>query len=108
MPKYLFHGSYTLDGVRGVLSDGGSKRREAARQAIESAGAKMEAFYFAFGTDDVVVLVDAPDNASAAALSLAIGAAGAFRGTTTVLLTPEEFDRAAAKAREVRYAPPGR
>ncbi|MDR7554438.1 MAG: GYD domain-containing protein [Armatimonadota bacterium] len=108
MPKYLYHGSYTLDGIRGVLADGGSKRRDAARQAIESLGGKMDAFYFAFGADDVVVLVDVPDNVSAAALSLAIGAAGAFRGTTTVLLTPDEFDSAASKARNVKYAPPGR
>ncbi len=108
MPKYLYHGSYTLEGIRGVLADGGSKRRDAARQAVESLGGRMEAFYFAFGTDDVVVLVDVPDNVSAAALSLAIGAAGAFRGTTTVLLTPDEFDSAAGKARNVKYAPPGR
>jgi uncharacterized protein with GYD domain len=76
MPKYLYHGSYTLDGVRGVLTDGGSRRRDAARHAVESLGGTMDAFYFAFGADDVVVLVDVPDNVSAAALSLAIGIGG--------------------------------
>jgi uncharacterized protein with GYD domain len=105
MPKYLFQGSYTLDGVRGVLKDGGSKRRAAAQQALESVGGRVEAFYFAFGSDDVVVTVDAPDNVSVAAVSLAIAAAGGFRGRTTVLLTPEEMDQAAKKA--VTYRPPG-
>lgn len=106
MPKYLFQGSYTLEGVKGLLKDGGAKRRAAAQQAVESVGGKVEAFYFAFGTNDVVTIVDAPDNASVAAVSLAVAASGAFAGHTTVLLTPEEVDQATKKA--VRYTPPGR
>ncbi len=106
MPKYLFQGSYTLEGVQGLLKDGGSKRRAAARQAVESVGGKVEAFYFAFGTNDVVTIVDAPDNVSIAAVSLAIAASGAFGGHTTVLLTPEEVDQATQKT--VRYTPPAR
>lgn len=105
MAKYLFQGSYTVEGIKGLLKDGGSKRRAAAQQAIESVGGKLEAFYFSFGKNDVVALVDAPDNASVAAISLAISASGAFGGSTTVLLTPEEIDQAAKKA--VRYRPPG-
>jgi uncharacterized protein with GYD domain len=105
MARYLFHGSYTLEGIRGVVKDGGSKRRAAAQQALASVGGKLESFYFAFGEDDVVALVEAPDNVSAAAVSMAIGAAGGFRGKTTVLLTPEEMDEAAKKA--VAYRPPG-
>jgi len=105
MPKYLFQGSYTLEGVKGVLKDGGSNRRAAAQQAIESVGGKVEAFYFTFGKEDVVILVDAPDNASVAGVSLAVAAAGGFRGHTTALLTPEEIDQATKKT--VRYRPPG-
>ena len=105
MPKYLFQGSYTLEGVRGILRDGGSKRRAAAQQALESVGGKVEAFYFTFGKNDVVAIVDAPDNVSVAAVSLAIAAAGGFNGHTTVLLTPEETDEAVKKA--VKYRAPG-
>jgi uncharacterized protein with GYD domain len=105
MPKYLFQGSYTLEGVRGVLKDGGSKRRAAAQQALESVGGKVEGFYFTLGSNDVIALVDVPDNVSVAAVSMAIAAGGGFRGQTTVLLTPEEMDAAAKKA--VAYRAPG-
>jgi uncharacterized protein with GYD domain len=105
MAKYLVQGSYTLDGIRGMAKDGGTKRRGIVQQAIESVGGKLEAFYFMFGKNDVFVIAEAPDNVSVAALSLAISASGSFRGQTTVLLTPEEMDQAAKKA--VTYRPPG-
>ncbi len=105
MPKYLYQGSYTFEGVKGLLKDGGSKRRAAAQQAIESVGGKLDAFYFAFGTNDAILIIDAPDNVSVSAVSLAVAAAGGFRGHTTVLLTPEETDEAVKKA--VKYRAPG-
>ena len=105
MAKYLFHGSYSTEGMRGLLKDGGTKRRAAAQKAIESAGGKIEAFYWAFGKNDVITIVDAPDNVSVAAVSLAIAASGAFSGKVTVLLTAEEIDAATKKA--VKYTPPG-
>jgi uncharacterized protein with GYD domain len=105
MPKYLIQASYTAEGAKGILRAGGSARRSAAQQAIESVDGKMEAFYFAFGEDDAFVILDAPDNVSLAAASLAINASGAVRTKTTVLLTPEEIDKAAKKT--VRYRPPG-
>ena len=64
MPKYLITVSYTAEGAKGVLKDGGSKRRQAAEQVIKSAGGRMEAFYFAFGADDAYIIVDAPDHAT--------------------------------------------
>jgi len=106
MPKYLFMGSYTKDGVQGLLREGGTKRRQMAARALESVGGKLEAFYFAFGENDVVGIAEVPDNAGIAALSLAISSAGGFNFKTTVLLTPEEMDQAVRK--EVNYSPPGR
>ena len=105
MPKYLITVSYTAEGAKGVLKDGGSKRRQAAEQVIKSAGGRMEAFYFAFGADDAYLIVDAPDHATVAATSLAVSASGAVRTKTTVLLTPEEIDQATKKT--VNYRPPG-
>lgn len=106
MPKYLVQASYTTEGIRGLLKDVGSKRRAAAEQAIKSLGGRLEAFYFAFGDTDAFAIADAPDNASAAAVALAVGASGAVHTKTTVLLTPEEMDQAAKKT--VSYTPPGR
>ncbi len=62
MAKYLITASYTAEGAKGVLKDGGTKRRQAAEAAIKSAGGKLEAFYFAFGESDAFVILDAPDH----------------------------------------------
>ena len=105
MAKYLVMASYTAEGAKGLLKDGGTKRRQAAEQAIKSAGGKLEAFYFAFGDSDAFVVIDAPDHASVAAASLAINASGAVRSRTVVLLTPEEIDQATKK--RTTYTPPG-
>jgi len=105
MAKYLIEASYTTEGAKGLLKDGGSKRRAAAEQAVKNAGGKLEAFYFAFGNRDALVIVDAPDHATVVATSLAINASGAVRTKTTVLLTREEIDQASKKG--VKYTPPG-
>lgn len=105
MPKFLIQATYTADGAKGLLSEGGTKRRDAAAKAIKTAGGKVEAFYFAFGKSDAIVLVDLPDNVSVAAASLAINASGVVTTTTTVLLTPGELDEAAKKS--VSYRAPG-
>ena len=105
MAKYLISASYTAEGANGVLKEGGTKRRQAAEQVIKSAGGKLEAFYFAFGEHDAFVIVDAPDHASVAAMSLAINASGAVRTKTVVLLTPEEIDQATKKG--TTYRAPG-
>ena len=104
MPKYLIQASYTAEGVQGLLKDGGSKRRAAAEQAIKGLGGRLEAFYFAFGDTDVFAIADAPDNMSAAAVSLVVTASGAVHARTTVLMTPEEMDQATQKS--VSYRPP--
>ncbi len=106
MAKYLFEVSYTAEGTKGLIKDGGSKRRAAAEAAARGVGAKVESFHFAFGAADAYLLVEAPDHISIAAVALAVNAAGAVRIKTTVLLTPEEVDQAAKKAPP--YTPPGR
>jgi uncharacterized protein with GYD domain len=105
MPKYLIEGSYTLEGVKGVQSAGGTSRRDAVAKLAESVGGQLESFYFAFGDQDVYAIVDLPDNESAAAVALTAIAAGGVALRTVVLLTPEEVD--AAANRSVEYRPPG-
>ena len=92
MPKYLWEASYSAEGAKGLLKDGGSKRRKAAEEAVKAVGGKLEAFYFAFGKYDAYVIADIPDHASVAAASLAVNASGAVTIRTTVLLTPEELE----------------
>jgi uncharacterized protein with GYD domain len=105
MPKFLLTASYTVEGVRGLMKEGGTSRRRAAEEAIKSAGGTMEAFYFAFGDNDAVVILDAPDNAAAVSASATINASGAVRTKTVVLITPDEMDQATKK--KVSYRPPG-
>ena len=106
MSKYLLEVTYTADGAKGVLKDGGTKRQQAAKSLIESLGGTLEGMYFAFGHADVIAIADMPDAASAAAASLAIGASGGASSRTTVLITVDEMDQARKKA--PKYRAPGR
>ncbi len=105
MPKYLVKASYTADGARGLVKDGGSARRSVVQKMVEGLGGTLESFYYAFGEDDVYVIMDLPDTTAGLALTLAVNASGAVRLTTTPLITPEEVDAAAKKA--VTYRAPG-
>jgi uncharacterized protein with GYD domain len=106
MPKYLLHAKYTAEGARGLVKDGGTKRKKAAEDLVKSLGGKLEAFYFAFGDEDAYVILEAPDNATVAAASLAVASSGLVGTKTTVLLTPEEMDQVAKKS--PKYSPPGK
>jgi uncharacterized protein with GYD domain len=107
MPKYLFVGSYTPDGLKGVLKEGGSGRRTAVAQLFESVGGRLETLYYAFGGEDFFITADLPDNVSATAIALQVGATGAASNLkTVVLITPEEVDQATKK--QARYRAPGR
>ena len=105
MAKFLVQASYTADGVKGLLKDGGTGRRASVQKAIEEMGGKVEAFYYAFGETDAVVILDVPDAATAAAISMAVNASGAVRTSLTPLLTVEEIDAACKKT--VGYKAPG-
>jgi uncharacterized protein with GYD domain len=103
--KYLIEAAYTEEGVKGVLKEGGSGRRKAVEQLIQAAGGTVESLYFVFGDDDLIAVVDVPDNATMAAVSLAVSAAGGATTTVRVLLSPEEIDAAAKKT--IEYRAPG-
>ena len=105
MTRYMIRASYTAEGVRGLLKDGGSSRQAAVDKMIQGLGGVSENFYYAFGENDVYAVAQLPDNATAAAVSLAITASGAVTSNVVVLLTPEEVDEAAKKT--VDYRAPG-
>ena len=97
MPRYLIAANYSAEGEKGLLAKGGSARRASVSEMVEKLGGKVETFDFAFGADDVFTVVDLPDNVTAAAIGLAVGASGLTTVRTIVLLTPEEIDAAAQK-----------
>jgi uncharacterized protein with GYD domain len=89
----------------GVLEEGGSGRKEAVDKLINELGGELETFYFAYGEDDTVIIVDLPDNTTAVTVAMTVEASGAADIKTTTLLEPEEIDEAAR--RSVHYRPPG-
>lgn len=107
MPKYMLIARYTAEGAKGLLKDGGTKRRQVAEKVIGDLGGTLESFYFGFGSDDAYVIFDAPDSATSAAASLVVSASGAIQARTVALITPEEMDDAAKKSTSVDYKPPG-
>ena len=106
MPKYLVEFTYTVEGVKGLLKEGGTNRRAATEQLVKSMGGTLEAYYFAFGERDGFVILELPDNVTMSAISLTVAASGAVVNKTTVLITADEVDAAAKKT--VNYRPPGR
>jgi uncharacterized protein with GYD domain len=106
MAKYLIKATYSAEGAKGVLKEGGTGRKDVVSRAVGELGGKLESFYFAFGEHDAYVTCDMPDNVSAAAVSLAVNAAGGAKTTTVVLMTPEEVDQATKKGVSA-YRPPG-
>jgi uncharacterized protein with GYD domain len=105
MAKYLIQGTYTAEGLRGLMKDKASGRAQAVRRLVEGVEGKLEAAYFAMGENDVVLIVDVPDLVTAAALSFTVSAAGLVRTKSTALLTVEETDRALSK--KIDYRAPG-
>ena len=128
--KYLIKGKYTDRGAKGLIHEGGSKRRKAMTSTIEGQedkleafyyafgdvdskgvsstveglGGKVEAFYYAFGDVDIYMVVELPDVTAAIALSLTINQSGSVTVQTIPLVAPEELDKAAKLS--VTYLPP--
>ncbi len=107
MSRYLIQGTYTPEGAKGLLKQGGTSRRAQIGDMIKGLGGNMEAFYWAFGDTDLFVIAELPDAATAAAVGLTVSGAGAVRTTTTVLLTAEDIDAAKGKGTAVDYKVPG-
>jgi uncharacterized protein with GYD domain len=106
MAKYLVIANYGPEGIKGVLDKGGTARSDAVAKAIAGVGGSVESFHFAFGEDDAYVVVDMPDNVTAASVSMRVSATGLVGCRVVVLLTPSEIDEAANLS--VDYVAPGK
>lgn len=94
MPKYLVQGSYTDQGLKGLLKDGGSARRAMVEKLAAEMGGKLEVFYYAFGDDDFVIILDLPSNIDMAATAIVAQASGMVQSRVTVLMDPKDVDEA--------------
>jgi uncharacterized protein with GYD domain len=106
MAKFMIKASYSTDGVKGLMKEGGSSRKAMIEKMLKPLGGSVESFYFAFGDADVYSVVELPDAVTAAAVSFAINASGAVQTSTIPLLTPAEVDAACKKS--VGYRAPGK
>ena len=75
MPLYLWQGAYAPE-AWATLVERPENRIAAVRPAVEKLGGKIRNAFFSFGEYDVILIVEMPDNVSAAALSMAIAAGG--------------------------------
>lgn len=105
MPKFLVEAKYTAEGAQGLLKSSATERRKAIERLITSLGGKLETFYFTFGSDDAVIIVDLPSTEAGLSVAFAVRASGMVQSTTTRLITVEEADRAIDL--HVKYVPPG-
>ena len=102
MPKYLFQGRYTAEGLKALRSDTAVARRASLIQTIEALGGKLEAAYWCFGENDTLGVADLPDNVGAATFALACSVGGNIDVKTVALLTAEEVDQALQKTMPLR------
>ena len=107
MAKFMFKGQYLQAGVQGTLREGFAAREAYIRQITQAAGGKVEAFYWAYGEDDVILIVDYPNNIAAAAFSVAASGGGAIKAIkTTPLISIEDGTEIMRMAAESGYSPP--
>jgi uncharacterized protein with GYD domain len=109
MPKYLFLASYTPEAWKRMVEKP-PDRPGAASDLAEALGGQMESFYFAFGEFDIVTIMDLPDDAAAAALSLAVTSSGRVKSIRTHrLIAAEEASAMFSKAQTAvgAYKVPG-
>lgn len=107
MSTYLMRFSYTSEAWAHLIKKP-EDRRPVAQAIVEKLGGKLLGFWYSFGDQDGLVLIEAPNNVSAAAFSVGICAGGSIRSAdTTVLLTVEEAIEMLGKAQGLPYRPPG-
>ncbi len=105
MPQYLYQISYTAESLAAQIQNPQDRIETAGRPVVEAVGGKLLGGGFSFGEYDVTILIEAPDDEAAAAVSVAVGAGGAIRSSrTTKLLSGEEWVAALGKASNVAKA----
>ena len=109
MAKYAVLGGYTAEAWEKMIENPGD-RTAAVRKVVEAVGGRLEQFYWSFGEDDYLVIIEAPDDVAAGAFSVAVGSSGSLRNLRTIkLITADEGRKLLEKAKAGKgtYVPPG-
>jgi uncharacterized protein with GYD domain len=97
MPSYLIQGSYTIEALQALMKKP-QDRTAVIAKAVENLGGSLTGLWLSFGDQDIVALVELPNNVSAAG--------GALKSTkTTPLLTVAQATQAMKKAASSGYTP---
>lgn len=103
MGLYLYIGSYSAEGRKGLLAEGGSFREAATRKLVESAGGSIERYLFAVGPFDFVIIAQMPDDKAAIIPPLIANSTGTVSVTTTKLMSPADMDSVTRAAQQLTF-----
>jgi uncharacterized protein with GYD domain len=105
MPLYMYQAAYTAESMAAQVKEP-QDRIEAVRPFFEAMGATILAGGYPLGEYDVLAIYEAPDDTTAAAVAVAIGAGGATKSAqTTRLLSGAEWVESLRKAQGSQYQP---
>ncbi|HVN60332.1 MAG TPA: GYD domain-containing protein [Gaiellaceae bacterium] len=108
MPQFLVQFSYVSRSKKGLIEQPDVDHAAQASKMVASLGGEVLGYWYAFGEFDGMVLIEAPDSTTVAAVAMAIGGTGEVsRLETTVLMTMDEARVAARKAQTATHLPPG-
>ena len=108
MAKYLVKARYSSESWATQIANP-QNRIEIDGKQMEAMGCKLLDGYLAFGEDDLIIIVEAPDNETAAAMLIKVASSGAINNiSTTVLIDPQDGVDAIKKAGDFNYTPPSK
>src|SRR3954447_13755939 len=107
MGMYMGRFSYAPEAVQSMI-DNPKDRSEAVGNTVEACGGKLQGIWYTFGSQDGYALCEFPDDASAAAFSITVGASGALSSYETIpLMSTADAVQAFERAASVSYVAPG-
>ena len=107
MAHYLLTASYTA-GAWAAQIKNPQDRLEVVKPMFDAVGGSIESAYMSFGENDLVCIVQFPDNISAASIAMTLAAGGGVTNVkTTPLISIEDGMEAIKKAGSLSYTPPG-
>jgi uncharacterized protein with GYD domain len=95
MATYISLCSFTDQGIKTVKDS--PKRAEAVKAAAKKYGAEMTQLYWTLGHYDLIAVIEASDDKSATAFSLAVGAQGNVRTQTLRAFSGNEIGEIVGK-----------
>ena len=108
MAKYMIQASYSAEAWAAQIKNP-MNRMEVVGKQMAAMGCKLIDGYMTFGDSALVLIVDAPDNITAAGMLIKVASSGALDNvSTTVVLDINDAVAAIKKAGEFDYTPPGK